>query len=98
MFGIFPILFIYTNNLSEISLDSLLIPVLGIFGLISVLLLILVKVSKNIQKSTLFLSLSLFLFFSIGYTKLLFHGLQIFNSHSTLFVFFIYSLIFLTNF
>ena len=98
MFGIFPILFIYTNNLSEISLDSLLIPVLGIFGLISVLLLILVKVSKNIQKSTLFLSLSLFLFFSIGYTKLLFHGLQIFNSHSTIFVFFIYSLIFLVGF
>ena len=96
MFGIFPILFIYTNNLSEISLDSLLIPILGIFGFISAIILISIKFSKNIQKTTLFLSFLLLLFFSIGYSKLWLNGFNIFdiNLDQTGFIFFAYSIIF----
>jgi len=96
MFGIFPILFIYTNNLSEISLDSLLIPILGIFGFISAIILISIKFSKNIQKTTLFLSFLLLLFFSIGYAKLWFTGFNIFdfNLNQTGFIIFTYFIIF----
>jgi hypothetical protein len=95
-FGIFPILFIYTNNLSEISFDSSLIPILGIFGVISTIILISIKYSKNIQKITLFLSFIILLFFSIGYAKLWLSNLQIFDFalDQSGFIIFTYSIIF----
>lgn len=79
MFGIFPILFIYANNLSEISLNSLIFPVVLIFGILTILILFFSKISKNLSRVTLALSFSLLLFFSIGYVKISFHGIKIFN-------------------
>lgn len=79
MFGLFPILFIFTNNLTEISLDSLLIPVIVIFGVITFLTFTLIKISKNIQKAALTMSFLLLLFFSIGYIRIWLYGFQIFG-------------------
>ena len=48
LFGLFPILYIYTNNFSEISLESLLFPMTVILGVIAIFTFILIKISKNI--------------------------------------------------
>jgi len=79
MLGIFPIFLIFTNNLAEISLNSLLLPIVIIFGTISISLFILIKISKNTQKATLTISLLLFLVFSIGYVRMGLGGFEISN-------------------
>lgn len=99
MFGIFPILFIFTNNLAEISLDSLLFPIIVIFGVISISTFILIKISKNIQKSTLTISFLLLLFFSIGYARIWLNGYEIFGFalDQVKVVIFIYFIIFIVG-
>lgn len=79
MVGIFPIIFIFTNNLSEISGYSLLLPMGIIFGVITISIFLLNKFSKNIQKTNLTISFLLIIFFSIGYVRLWIGNFQIYE-------------------
>lgn len=79
MIGLIPILFIFTNNLIEISIHSTIIPVVVILGATTFSVLILSKITKNIQKTTLVISLFLIVFFSISYLREGLFGLEVFG-------------------
>jgi hypothetical protein len=98
MFGLFPILLIYINNIAEISLKSLIIPILVIFGITIFIILCILKISKTLKKSTLTVSFLLLLFFSIGYVQLWLRGYDVFgfraDSLTILFIPYIFTLFF----
>jgi len=79
MFGLFPILLIFVNNLGEISIESLLVPITIIYLVTITLILIFTKIIKNISKSTVLVSFFLLLFFTIGHVQLSLHGNEIFG-------------------
>jgi len=99
LFGLFPILYIFSNNLTEITPDKLWFPVIVIFGAITVFLFILIKISKNIHKATLTTSFLLLLFFSIGHVRNLVFGYEVFNFplHRPEFLMFMYLIIFIVG-
>ena len=80
LFALFPVLFIYSKNIREISLQEIVLPVLLIlFG--AVLLWILVRfIIKNNEKSGFIISLLLVLSFSYGHIYLLVDDLTLGNS------------------
>ena len=79
MFGLFPVLLIYVNNVTEVSLESLIVPILIIFGITIFSVFLIYKISKNIKKSALTVSFLLLLFFTMGYIQLWLHGNEIFG-------------------
>ena len=79
MFGLLPILIIYVNNIAEISIESLLLPITIIYATTVVLLIVISKIIKNLQKSTLIVSFFLLIFFTIGYVQLELRGNEIFG-------------------
>ena len=79
MFGLFPVLLIYVNNITEVSLESLIVPILIIFGITIFSVFLIYKISKNIKKSALTVSFLLLLFFTMGYIQLWLHGNEIFG-------------------
>ena len=79
MFALFPILLIYVNNIAEISLESLFLPIIIIYGATIVLVVIISKIIKNLTKSTLIASSFLLIFFTIGHIQLLLRGNEVFG-------------------
>lgn len=67
LFAVYPILFLYSNNMNSISMKDFFLPLLFILLSASVLWYLLARVFKNTQKGGLIVSLSLFFFFSFGY-------------------------------
>ena len=51
MFGLFPVLLIYVNNITEVSLESLIVPILIIFGITIFSVFLIYKISKNIKNA-----------------------------------------------
>ena len=62
--GTFPLLFIFNYNKEELSVHDLVLPVLISLSLIKILMLILVKIFKDVKKAGLFLLFLLTTFFS----------------------------------
>ena len=79
MIGLMPILFIFTNNLIEIALHSIIIPIIIILGSTILSIIFLSKITKNIQKTTLVISLFLTVFFTISYLREGLFGLEVFS-------------------
>ena len=79
MIGLIPILFIFTNNLIEIALHSVIIPITIILGTTILSIFFLSKITKNIQKTTLVISLFLIVFFAISYLREGLFGLEVFG-------------------
>lgn len=67
IFGIFPIVFIYSHNVREIPLADLIAPLLTLFILILVILIIAKIFFENIIKFEIIFSIFLILFFSYGH-------------------------------
>jgi hypothetical protein len=65
IFALFPIFVIFSNNPLEITIESLLFPISIIFSIIIFLTILLKKITKNLPKSTLIVSLGLILFFNL---------------------------------
>jgi len=79
MIGLIPILFIFTNNLIEITLVSVIIPIIIILGSTILSIIFLSKITKNTQKTTLVISLFLIVFFSISYLREGLFGIEVFG-------------------
>jgi len=80
LFALFPVLFIYSKNIHEISVQEIVLPVLLIL-LGAILLWILVRfIIKNNEKSGFIISLLLVLSFSYGHIYLLMDDLTLGNS------------------
>lgn len=79
MFGLFPVLLIYVNNLAEISIESLFVPITIIYLATISLILIISKIIRSLQKSTVIVSFFLLLFFTVGHVQLALHGNEIFG-------------------
>jgi hypothetical protein len=67
LFGIFPIVFIYSHNVREIPLSDLFSPILIVFISILIILIIAKLLFKNIIKIEIIFSIFLILFFSYGH-------------------------------
>lgn len=65
IFALFPIFVIFSNNSLEITIESLLFPIFVIFTIIIFVMILLKKITKNLAKSTLTISLVLVLFFNL---------------------------------
>ncbi len=79
MFGLFPVLLIYVNNLAEISIESLFVPITIIYLVTISLIIIISKIIRSLQKSTVIVSFFLLIFFTIGHVQLALHGNEIFG-------------------
>ncbi len=67
LFAVFPVLFLFSQNLEELLISDIIIPLLIILG-ITILMFILSRIGfKDSRKAGLFISLLLILFFSYGY-------------------------------
>ncbi len=69
LLAIFPILFFYSNNINQVSLDVLPNPLLVSLGLTILFVAILNLFFRDIQKSALIFSFLSILFFSFGHIK-----------------------------
>jgi hypothetical protein len=69
IFALFPIILIFSNNTLEITIESLLFPIIIIFSIVFIIILILKTITKNLQKSTLIVSLGLILFFNLEHVR-----------------------------
>tara|TARA_B110000495_G_C23034398_1_gene617195 strand:- start:1845 stop:3362 length:1518 start_codon:yes stop_codon:yes gene_type:complete len=67
LFGIFPPLMLFTNNISAISAEQLIVPIGIILGTVIIFFLSLKPFIKNSLKIGLIVSLALILFFSYGH-------------------------------
>ncbi len=79
LFGAFPIIFIYSNNVNEVSLSEIIPVVIIIFIVVLLLQLFLPLIFLNKIKIALIISLSIFIFFSYGYVYEILKGLYIAN-------------------
>ena len=80
LISLFPVLFIYSQNVYELSVQEIILPVLLIL-FAAVLLWILVRfIIKNNEKSSFIISLLLVLSFSYGHIYLLVDGFTLGNS------------------
>jgi len=68
LFGLYPLIYLYSENFAEISINELLTPFVMLLGLTVVLLVISMIISRQISKSSFLVSLFLFIF--LYYTKL----------------------------
>lgn len=76
LLSIFPILFIFTNNIFMVSIDELILP-LTISILFSIILWFILKyILKNGRKSAIIVSLFLILFFSYGHLFIAANGVE----------------------
>ena len=73
LFVTFPILFFYSNNIRELSLDVLAAPIFYAIVIAAVIYLVLTFVLKNSRKAAAASSLFFILFFSFGHVKTFFH-------------------------
>lgn len=83
LFGIFPPLILFVNNISTISAEQLILPIGIILGIIIVFFLILKPFIKNSLKIGLIISLGLVLFFSYGHAYMLLEDVEIINDLKT---------------
>ncbi len=67
LFAAYPILFLYKQNIGELSLRSLVLPLAVALALAAVLFLALALVMRNAQKAGLITTLFMFLFFTCGH-------------------------------
>lgn len=69
LFAFFPIIFIFSNNMSFLNFDDFLYPSLLFIGITIVSWYVLKLIFKNTKKSSIVLSLSIILFFSYGHIQ-----------------------------
>jgi Sulfatase len=67
LFALFPILFVYSQNLEQLSLPQIWTSVLVLLGFALGFFLLLALILRNVMKAGIMLSLLLILFFSYGY-------------------------------
>ncbi len=68
LFGLFPILFLYSQNIEQLSFSEILLPSGMVAAFVAVLLpLLWLVLKKNIHKAAMVLSLFMVLFFSYGH-------------------------------
>ena len=67
LFALFPILFLYSHNIDQVSFTQIIIPVLLVLAASAVFYLIFLLLFRDGDKSGLFLSILLILFFSYGH-------------------------------
>jgi len=77
LFAIFPVVFLYSNNLHRLVLDDIVLPLLLVIGATILLWFTLKKVLKSKEKSGLLTSLYLLLFFTFGHIWILIQGFEI---------------------
>ena len=75
--GIFPVLFLYFNNISETNLPAIVRSLLFTVGMACVLYILVRLIFRSPEKAALISSLFLFLFFSYGHLYDLTQGFQI---------------------
>src|SRR3990167_11123545 len=73
LFAIFPILFFYSNNIKELSLDVLVTPIFYVVLAAIIIYAVLTLLLKSSPKAAVVSSLFLVLFFSFGHVKTFFH-------------------------
>ena len=97
LFGIFPVIFLYSNNLHILVLDDIVLPLLLVIGATILLWFTLKKVLKSKEKSGLLISLYLLLFFTFGHIWILINGFEIggFEIGRLRFLFILYIILFL---
>lgn len=66
LFAFFPILFLFSNNVSQLKINDLIFSSIIIISITLVVWLIIGRISKNYIKSSLVISIFLILFFSYG--------------------------------
>jgi len=77
LLSVYPVLFLYSYNISQTAFKEILLPTAISSGFSLILLFIIILLSKNKFKSSLFISLLLLLFFSYGHlSEILFHKLR----------------------
>ena len=64
LFGLYPLIYLYSENFAEISINELLTPFVILLGLTIVLLVISMIIFRQISKSSFLVSLFLFIFLS----------------------------------
>ena len=77
LFPLFFILVVFTNNLDELNFSDLILPVSISFISVSIVFVILLLISKNYQKNSLYLSFTIILFFSYGHLFFIMDNIQI---------------------
>ncbi|MEX0616484.1 MAG: sulfatase-like hydrolase/transferase [Candidatus Woykebacteria bacterium] len=77
LFAIYPILFIYSNNLNDIFLKEIISPIFISLGTTIFVFYTIKFILKDIYKSTLLTSVALIIFFSFGHLFNLVNGLRI---------------------
>ena len=77
IFALFPIILIFSNNALEITIESLLLLIFIIFSIVFIIILILKTITKNLQKSTLIISLGLILFFNLEHVRSWFDSFEL---------------------
>ena len=83
LFGIFPPLILFANNMFSISAEQLVLPTGIILGIIVVFFLSLKPFVRNSLKIGLIVSLALVLFFTYGHAHILLEGVEIVNDLKT---------------
>lgn len=69
LFGLYPILFLFSQNLDEVVLTDLFLPVTFVMGVTVVLLLLFRLILGSYNKSSILTSIFLILFFSFGHIR-----------------------------
>lgn len=64
LFGLYPLIYLYSVNFTEISINELIFPFLILLGIASTLLLVSIVIFRHIGKSSLLVSFFLYLFLS----------------------------------
>jgi len=64
LFGLYPLIYLYSVNFAEININVLLFPFLILLGITSVLLLLSILILRHIGKSSLLVSFFLYIFLS----------------------------------
>ena len=67
LFAIIPIMFIFSNNVDEVSSEELIIPIVISIFISLTSFVILSKILKNSKKAGLIISVGLIIFFSYGH-------------------------------
>ena len=77
LFAIFPIVFLLSHNVEQVSYRDVLFPAMLVLGLTLLAFLSLSIILRNSNKAAFFVSISLLLFFSYGHVYDLIQGLQV---------------------
>ena len=102
LFSIFPVIFIYSQNIHLLPFQELIIPLIILIGSSILIWSVSTLISKNSIKSSLFVSLFFVVFFSYGHVYNILSGISIFDMdisrHRFILIPFIAALIFGTLF